>query len=157
MSLGHEHFMDIALEEARIGIEEGNAPVGSVVVFNGEVVGRGRNRVASLCDTTAHAETVAIRKACANLKKTDLAGCTLYTTFEPCPMCCWATLNAGVGTLVLGARHVQIRRTDMGGYSVEKLMALTGRKIELVTGIRVEEGEAMRRQGTAPMPPTTEG
>ena len=74
-----------------------------------------------------------------------------------CPMCCWATLNSGVGTLVLGARHAQIQRTDMGDYSVEKFMVLTGRKIELVTGIRAEEGEAIRRQGTAPMPPTAEG
>ena len=156
MSLGHEHFMDIALEEAQRGLEEGNAPVGALLVLNNEVVGRGRNREVSMCDPTAHAETVAIRDACANLKKTDLTGCTLYSTFEPCPMCCWATLNTGVGTLVLGARHVQIRRTDMGGYSVEKLMALTGRKIELVTGIRAEEGEAIRRQGTAPMPPTAE-
>ena len=53
--------------------------------------------------------------------------------------------------------HAQIQRTDMGDYSVEKFMVLTGRKIELVTGIRAEEGEAIRRQGTSPMPPTAEG
>ena len=63
-------------------------------------------------------------------------------------MCCWALQEAKVATLVLGARHAEMRRTDYGGYSVEALLALTGRPMEIVTGVRTAECEAIRRNWT---------
>jgi tRNA(adenine34) deaminase len=83
----HERFMRMALDEATRGKAEGNVAVGSVIVRGDRVVARGRNLVMSTFDPTAHAETVALREAGQALKLVDFSGCTLYTTFEPCPMC----------------------------------------------------------------------
>ena len=75
----------------------GGGPFGTVVVCNGEIVGRGHNQVTSLLDPTAHAEVMAIREACRSLGRFDLKGCELYTSCEPCPMCLaaiyWARLD----------------------------------------------------------------
>ena len=74
---------------------------GSVVVdAQGKVLAQGANRVNTDSDPTAHAEMVVIREACARLKTVDLSGCTLYTSMEPCPMCCWAILEAKVSRVV---------------------------------------------------------
>ena len=73
-------FMGLALEEAERGKAEGNVPVGSVIVRGGEVIGRGRNRVASDRDPTCHAEVDALRDACRNLDSPDLSGAACYTT-----------------------------------------------------------------------------
>ncbi len=86
--------IDLAQEKMRAG--EGG-PFGAVVVRRGEVIGRGWNRVTSANDPTAHAEIVAIRDACAKLGDFSLAGCELYASCEPCPMCLaaiyWARLD----------------------------------------------------------------
>ena len=145
----HASFMDLAIEQARVGEAAGNVPVGSLIVRDGEVLGIGRNRVRSENDPTAHAEVDAIRDACAKGETTELSGATCYTTMEPCPMCCWALQEAGVAQLVLGARHVDLGRTDYGGYSVETLLALTARTLDLVTGVRSEECAALRRNWVA--------
>ncbi len=99
----HEAFMQIALEEAAVARDEGNSAVGSIIVKDGEVIARGRNLVNTTHDVTAHAETVALREGGAALETADFTGCTLYTTFEPCPMCCGAILLSGISELVLGA------------------------------------------------------
>ena len=141
----HDHFMGLAIEESRLALEAGNAPVGSVIVRDGEVIGRGRNRVNSDANPTIHGETDAIRDACENLGTPDLSGSTLYTAMEPCPMCCWAIVEAGIERLVLGARHADMKRTDYGDYSVEKLLTMANRKLHIVTGVRSAECEALRR------------
>ena len=120
--------------QARIGLNEGNSPVGSIVILDVEIVGRGRNVVNSQHDVTAHAEVVAIREACEELKKSDLSRGVLYITMEPCPMCCWAILFSGIEVLVLGARLADLQR-HYGEYSVETLMKLTGESVKLVTGV----------------------
>ncbi len=79
-------------------MEEGEGgPFGALVVKNGEVIGRGWNRVTSTNDPTAHAEVMAIRDACRKLGTFDLSGCEIYASCEPCPMClaaiCWARLD----------------------------------------------------------------
>ncbi len=80
--------MDEAVDLAVKGVLSGEGgPFGAVVVKDGAVVGRGNNRVTSSNDPTAHAEIVAIREACAALGTFSLAGCELYTSCEPCPMC----------------------------------------------------------------------
>jgi len=84
----HNEFMLTAIQQALHGIEnKEGGPFGAIVVKNGQIVGRGNNRVTSTNDPTAHAEVVAIRDACHNLNSFQLDGCTLYTSCEPCPMC----------------------------------------------------------------------
>ncbi len=149
MTEEHTGFMDRCLQEAAAGEAAGDIPVGSLIVRNGEILGIGRNRARSGHDPTAHAEVDAIRDACAKGETTDLSGATCYTTMEPCPMCCWALQEAGITRLVLGARHVDLGRTDYGGYSVEALLSLTARTLDLVTGVRSEECAAIRRNWSA--------
>ena len=97
-----QRFMGIALEEARKAFEEEEVPVGAAVVFDGRVVGRGRNAKESGCDTTAHAEVQANRQAAQALGRWRLSGCTLYVTLEPCPMCVGAMISARLDRLVFG-------------------------------------------------------
>ena len=146
MADAHERFMRIAMEEARHGAAEGNAAVGSVVVRDEHLIARGRNLVATQSDPTAHAETVALRNAGAAAGHTDFSGCTLYSTFEPCPMCCGAILASGVSTLVLGARFSD-GSSRWGDYAVEKLLEMTGRggKLRVVTGVFPEQCLDLRR------------
>lgn len=83
-----EKFMRRAVALAQQGIDAGaGGPFGAVIVKNGEIVGEGFNQVTSTNDPTAHAEVVAIRKACQNLNSFQLDSCILYTSCEPCPMC----------------------------------------------------------------------
>ena len=146
MSLDHEHFMTIALDLARKAAAEGNRPIGSLLVDHaGVVLAQGGNRMYSDYDPTAHAEMVVIRDACGNRKTVDLSGCTLYTSIEPCPMCCWAIIDSGVSRLVLGGRYAALGRRDMGRYCVETFLEFTGRSIELVTGVKAQECETLRR------------
>jgi len=94
----HPRWMREAIALGRAGMrEKGGGPFGAVVVFDGEIVGRGSNQVTTLLDPTAHAEVTAIRDACQKLQRFDLRGCVLYTSCEPCPMCLsaiyWARLD----------------------------------------------------------------
>ena len=134
--IDHEHYMYTALKEAERGAGEGTVAVGSILVRAEKVVARGRNLVNSTSDPTAHAETVALRHAGERLGHTDFSELTLYTTFEPCPMCCGAILASGVHTLVMGARH-NLAQSRWGAYTVEKLLDLTNRTGQLIviTGV----------------------
>ena len=98
----HERFMRMAIELADMSVATGGGPFGAVVVRNGEVVARGTNNVTKLNDPTAHAEVSAIRAACAKEQNFKLAGCTCYTSCEPCPMCLSALYWAGVERIVYG-------------------------------------------------------
>jgi tRNA(adenine34) deaminase len=98
-----EKFMTEALALAQCAAEEGEVPVGAVVVKDGNVIGRGYNRPVSKNDPTAHAEIVALREAGAATGNYRLAGCTLYVTIEPCAMCAGAIMHARIGRLVYGA------------------------------------------------------
>jgi tRNA(Arg) A34 adenosine deaminase TadA len=138
--------MHIVLEHCERALARGDCPVASIIVHEGRVVGEGQNRATTGGDPTAHAEVEAIRDACRKLGSNDLSGATLYSAMEPCPMCCWAIREAKIRCVVLGARHAGMRRTDYGAYSIEKLLAMTNASLELVTGVRVPECEAMRRR-----------
>lgn len=96
-------YMHIALHEAKLAGDEGEVPVGAVVVCDGRIIGRGRNACERLNDATAHAEMVAITAASQGLGTWRLEDCTLYVTLEPCPMCMGACLNARVKRVVYGA------------------------------------------------------
>lgn len=96
-------FMGLALEEARRARDAGEVPVGAVVARGAEVIGRGHNAPISAVDPTAHAEVVAIRDAARRAGNYRLTGATLYTTVEPCAMCCGAALQARLARVVYGA------------------------------------------------------
>ena len=95
--------MRLALGEAEAARQSGEVPVGAIVVFDGEVIGRGRNRVIGSSDPTAHAEIVALRNAANALNNYRLTGAALYSTIEPCAMCAGAIVHARIGRLVYGA------------------------------------------------------
>lgn len=95
--------MQAALEEARLAAAAGEVPIGAVVVLNGEIIGRGQNRVLRDVDPTAHAEIVAMRAAAYAVGNYRLLGCELYVTLEPCAMCAGAMIHARLARLVYGA------------------------------------------------------
>ena len=82
-----EHWMRLAIEEAKKAHDLEEVPIGAIVVLDNEIIGRGYNLRETTQDATTHAEMIAIREACQTLKKTTLAGCDLYASTEPCPMC----------------------------------------------------------------------
>ena len=99
-----EKYMKAALRLAHMAADEGEVPVGAVVVCEGKIVGRGRNRRETKKDALHHAEIEAIGKACKKLGGWRLHKCDLYVTLEPCPMCAGAILNARLQKVTYGAR-----------------------------------------------------
>lgn len=99
-----EDFMREAISLAREAAAAGEVPVGCVIVRNGEIIGRGRNRREEREATASHAEMEAIAQANARLGSWRLEDCTLYVTLEPCPMCAGAILNARISRVCYGAR-----------------------------------------------------
>lgn len=102
--MDHEVYMRQALALAREAAESGEVPVGCVIVRDGKVVGRGRNRREEKQSTFSHAEMEAIAGANESLGSWRLDDCTLYVTLEPCPMCAGAILNARIPRVYYGAR-----------------------------------------------------
>ena len=94
--------MKAALDEAVRAADEGEVPVGAVVVSEGRIIGRGHNRVEASGDPTAHAEVLAIGAACQSVGSPRLTGATIYVTMEPCPMCAGAIVLARAERLVYG-------------------------------------------------------
>lgn len=98
-----ERFMRMAIDEARQAAEEGEVPIGAVIVNRGRVVGRGHNLTEKLCDVTAHAEMQAITAAEQTLGGKYLTDCTLYVTVEPCLMCAGALGWSQIPKIIYGA------------------------------------------------------
>lgn len=99
----HEKYMKAALRLAKRSADEGEVPVGCVIVCDGEIVGRGRNRRESKKNALSHAELEAIGKACKKLGGWRLQRCDMYVTLEPCPMCAGAIINSRIKTVYYGA------------------------------------------------------
>lgn len=104
----HEDWMRLALEEAQKAADEGEIPVGAVIIKEGAVLARGRNDREATHSPLGHAETRAIEAACQALGDWRLSECTLYVTLEPCPMCAGAILNARLGAVVYGASDPEV-------------------------------------------------
>ena len=140
--LNDSRFMGLAIKRARESFRKGQRPIHCLVVNrDGRIVGEAGNTVAKTRDPSAHAEVNAIRKACAALRTTDLFGCTLYTPMEPCPMCLSMILEAGIDRVVVGARHrSRAGRRDLGTYSMEALLRVIRRRLEIVS---VKEAECV--------------
>jgi tRNA(adenine34) deaminase len=141
----HERFMRAALEEAHKAAARGDTAVAALVTRGNEIVAVAGGRVESTDDPRAHAEMTVIGEACARIGRGRLRECTLYATMGPCPMCGWAIHLAGIGTVVLGARHRALGRVDLGDYSLEGLLRMTGQSMAIVSGVLEAECTAFRR------------
>jgi tRNA(adenine34) deaminase len=140
----HIRYMRMALEIGEDADRQGNMGIGSVIVRDGKVIGRGHNQLLTAKSPLIHAETDAIADACRALGTDSLAGSTLYTTMEPCAMCAGAMLNAHIRIWVLGGRFKGVGRTDLGQYSVESFVDFMAADVEIVTGILPEECQELR-------------
>ena len=107
-------FMDIALEEARAAALRQEPPVGAVIVLQGEIIAAAGNRVRELADPTAHAEILALRKACKATGRHRLDGADLHVTLEPCAMCAGAIAEARIRRLYYGAEDPKAGAVDHG-------------------------------------------
>ena len=96
-------YMFAALQEAEAALEDGEVPVGAVIVYKNKIIGRGRNQVERLKDPTAHAEMIAITSAASYIGNWRLNECDIYVTLEPCVMCTGALLSARIKNLYFGA------------------------------------------------------
>jgi tRNA(adenine34) deaminase len=97
-----EQYMRIAIDQAKIAQENGDVPIGAVIVHNGQVIAKAYNQREQLQDPTAHAEIIALTQAAAALENWHLHGCTMYVTLEPCCMCAGALVLARIDRLVYG-------------------------------------------------------
>ena len=154
MTYSHEHYMQLALAEARKGVTEGEEPFGAVVVLEETAIVIAHSLKVGSFDTTAHAETRAVGLATRHLKRRDLSDCVFYSVCEPCPMCAGAMINAHIGTLVLGARVAALRASlgdeaFMPDYSVDAMIKLTGSDMKLVTGVLESECTSLYRDRQA--------
>ncbi|MGE5360304.1 MAG: tRNA adenosine(34) deaminase TadA [Bacteroidales bacterium] len=129
----HERWMQLALAEARAGMEAGEVPIGAVVVLDDTEIARAFNQPIRRHDPCAHAEIVAMRAAAEAVGNYRLTGATLYVTLEPCLMCAGALVHARIGRLVFGAREPKT------GAVVSNLQALDlphhNHRVEVVGGV----------------------
>jgi tRNA(adenine34) deaminase len=97
-----EQFMRAAIDQARIAEENGDVPIGAVIVHKNQIIAKAYNQREQLQDPTAHAEIIALTQAAAALENWHLNGCTMYVTLEPCPMCAGALVLSRMDKLVYG-------------------------------------------------------
>lgn len=138
-----EFYMGKAIEEAKIAAAVGEIPVGAVVIYQKKAIARAYNLRETLPCATAHAELLAIEKACRALGRWRLTGCTLYVTVEPCPMCAGAIVNSRLDRVVYGC-------DDPKGGAVRSLFQIVdnpalNHRIEVTAGVRADECAAIMR------------
>lgn len=144
MDENRERPMELALQLAREALNEGEVPVGCVIIDReGNLVGTGRNRRESSRDATAHAEMEAIREACTRLGDWRLNGCTMYVSLEPCPMCAGAIMNARIPKLVYGAKE---KITGSCGSVLDLFCENYPNTTRVYPGVLAEESERMMKE-----------
>lgn len=129
-------YMKAALKLAQKAADEGEVPVGAVVVCDGKIVGRGRNRRETKKNAVHHAEMEAIQKACKKLGGWRLHKCDLYVTLEPCPMCTGAIINARIKNLYYGAKD---EKAGSCGTVINLFDLPYNHKPEVISGIMEKE------------------
>jgi tRNA(adenine34) deaminase len=138
--MAEEYFMKMALKEAEKAFEEGEVPVGAVVVIGGKIISRGYNMVEKLNDPTAHAEIIALTSAFNSLGSKYLADATIYVTLEPCLMCAGALHWSKIGKIVWGAEDIknghQVYTGDRNPFHV---------KTQILTGLLAEESAQLMK------------
>ncbi|MCI6887839.1 MAG: tRNA adenosine(34) deaminase TadA [Lachnospiraceae bacterium] len=105
MMTTEERYMKEAIRQAKKAAAIGEVPIGCVIEYQGEIIGRGYNRRMADHTVLAHAEIIAIRKACKKMGDWRLEGCTMYITLEPCPMCAGAIVQARIPKVVIGSMN----------------------------------------------------
>ena len=126
------YFMQQALKCAETAQGKDEVPIGAVIVKNNKIVARGHNKSITLKDTTAHAEIIAIRKACKKLNNYRLNDCSIYVTIEPCSMCMGALILARIKNLYFGAKDI---KAGACGSIVDISKAKTNHKIKIYSGL----------------------
>ena len=133
-----EEYMKRALELAKNAADEGEVPVGAVIVQRktGRIVGEGRNMRENARNALAHAEIIAIDMACRNLGGWRLPDCAMYVTLEPCPMCCGAIINSRIDQVIFGAYDLK----SGSAASVQRMFDLPyNYRPELIGGVMEQE------------------
>lgn len=138
--MNDEVFMNEAIALAKEAAQDGEVPVGAVVVLDGRVVGRGRNRREKDKNALAHAEIEAINEACRTLGGWRLWQCDLYVTLEPCPMCTGAIINSRIKRLVYGASDA---KAGSCGSVVDLFSLPYNHRPEVVADLKREECAAL--------------
>lgn len=118
-TIDHLRFMRIAYQEALKALDEGEVPVGAIIVRDEQIIGRGYNRIEHLSDATAHAEIIAIGAASSSTASWRLNGCTIYVTLEPCLMCLGAIMQSRMDALVYGASDPRYGAVESHQYRQE--------------------------------------
>jgi len=135
-----EHFMSLALEQAKLAKAAGDLPFGAVIVQDNKVVGSGRAENNTIGDVTDHAELLAVREACKTLGKNNLNDCTIYCSNEPCIMCAAGIFQANIPKVVIG-----VSRDDLPNFLRERKVKIdhiaedSSYKIEIVRGVLKNE------------------
>ena len=132
--------MRLAIEQAKIAEDNGDVPIGAVIVRQGEIIGKAYNQREQLQDPTAHAEIIALTQAAAALENWHLNGCTMYVTLEPCPMCAGALVLARIDRLVYGCDDPKTGAVK-SLYNIVQDERLNHR-IEVTSGVLVDECSA---------------
>ncbi|MBK1988638.1 nucleoside deaminase [Sphaerospermopsis aphanizomenoides BCCUSP55] len=135
--MNQEYFMRLAVEQAK----KGDAPYGSVIVKDDQVVAAAYNTVSQDSDPSAHAEINVIRKLTAQLKNPSLQGYSIYTTGEPCPMCATACVWTGISEIIYGASIADLISINQAqiNISCEEVIAKSFRNIKVTKGILRKE------------------
>lgn len=128
--------MEIALDIAKEGMKTGEVPVGAIIVKNNEIISMAHNEVETSTNPIAHAEVLAIQRACEILGNWRLTDCTLYVTLEPCIMCMGAILNSRISKLVYGAGDNKLGAVESQSDFIHNPLF---RHIEIYPGILEEE------------------
>lgn len=137
----HEKFMKEALKQAKKAYQIGEAPIGCVIVKDGKIIARGYNQRNKKHNTLAHAELLAIGKACKKLEDWRVENCTMYITLEPCQMCAGAIVQARIPNVVIGARN---KKAGCAGSIINLLqMSAFNHQVELTDGVLEEECAAL--------------
>lgn len=140
----HKKYMDLALEEAQKAYELDETPIGAVIVQNGKVIARACNRRNTDKNSLAHAEIMAIQKACEYVGDWRLEECTIYITLEPCPMCAGAIVQARIPQVVYGASSP---KAGFGGSVLNILeMDALNHRCEVIRGVGEEESAQLLKE-----------
>ncbi|MHB8073455.1 tRNA adenosine(34) deaminase TadA [Desulfosporosinus fructosivorans] len=133
----HQDWMHVALRQAQMAFEQGEVPIGAVIVLNGQVIALAHNEREKKNDPTAHAEVLAIQRAAKVLESWRLTDATLYVTLEPCPMCAGAIMQSRIKQLVFGAMDLKGGATG----SVMNVLDYTlwNHRVDVVAGVLEEE------------------
>ena len=132
-------YMQQALREAKEAYDEGEIPIGAVIVCNGQIVARAHNNTERLHDVTAHAEMIAFTSASNTLGSKYLPECTLYVTVEPCPMCAGAAGWTQIGRIVYGAADPKRGYTKLGSSMLHP-------KTKVESGIMADECSQLMKE-----------